>query len=257
MIAGSLFLKWFLAEKKSMRDCGLSLCLWGILLLSLHTSAFAGDGDGALGASACVIEDVLHGVTDRITPRDEYDVYVPGARYPNTRRMTQNPRFVGEDTRVSLFGGSDPIRISIEYLRTQEARAPYLIHVRDGKIYKADGTLLDTSDGDAPIRYYGEGIRTYMYVMDSEGHIYILTELEQVTGPRTRSRFHHSSVFAAGNVAAAGEITVRNGEIILIDDESGHYESWEPQNRQIIAEFARRGIQIPASAQRFRRGTGH
>jgi hypothetical protein len=49
-------------------------------------------------------------------------------------------------------------------------------------------------------------------------------------------RFHHSSLLAGAAVAAAGEIEVRNGQLIAISDRSRHYLPGREFTDQAILE---------------------
>jgi hypothetical protein len=109
----------------------------------------------------------------------------------------------------------------VDYLPV-EALPKYEVHVRDGRLYNNTGSLID-----------GNGI----YVMAPSGRIYYAPESIAKKGA-----FHHSSFFAGGDVAAAGEIRVKNGFIQTISRGSGHYLS-EPKNlEQFKSELKRRGV---------------
>jgi hypothetical protein len=75
-----------------------------------------------------------------------------------------------------------------------------------------------------------------IFVMGLDGKIYI--------GSHELGIFHHSSFLAGGPVAAAGEIVIKDGVILLITAKSGHYRPnpWEKANEQIIEELTLRGV---------------
>ena len=56
------------------------------------------------------------------------------------------------------------------------------------------------------------------YVMDAAGNFYLFDEF-------THPEIRHSSIFAGGPVAGAGNITIQEGRITYIDADSGHYPS--------------------------------
>jgi hypothetical protein len=62
--------------------------------------------------------------------------------------------------------------------------------------------------------------------------------------PQQDLRFHHSSLAQGKEVAAAGEMTVDNGELQKISDGSGHYRPRADLTRQAVAELSKRGIPI-------------
>ena len=87
----------------------------------------------------------------------------------------------------------------------------------DGLIYDASGKRFDTTDA---VRVDEHGVKSYlklaMFVMDGQGDFYASNYQEVRV-------FHHSSLVAGGEVAAAGELTVINGKLEFINDRSGHY----------------------------------
>jgi hypothetical protein len=51
-------------------------------------------------------------------------------------------------------------------------------------------------------------------------------------------------LLAGGDVAAAGEIVVRDGKIELLTDRSGHYMPGRSQTQQVLDQLASHGIVI-------------
>jgi hypothetical protein len=74
------------------------------------------------------------------------------------------------------------------------------------------------------------------YVMDASGSFYLFDEF---THPETR----HSSIFAGGPVAGAGNITIQEGHVLYIDSDSGHYDSSSLQGN-VLKELASQGVTI-------------
>lgn len=74
--------------------------------------------------------------------------------------------------------------------------------------------------------------------MDSEGNIYASTEA-------SRGEFHHSSLLAGGDAAAAGEMQVVDGHVTHIDGESGHYTPGDEHTDQAVQELRGQGANIP------------
>jgi len=87
----------------------------------------------------------------------------------------------------------------------------------DGLIYDATGNRFDTTNA---VRIDEHGVKSYlklaMFVMDAQGDFYA-SNFQEVRV------FHHSSLMAGGEVAAAGELTVIKGRLEFINDRSGHY----------------------------------
>ena len=93
----------------------------------------------------------------------------------------------------------------VTYIEDPSQRLRYQLMVKDGK-------LIDTSTG-APL--CPGAAKEGMYTMDTSGNVYVCFD-----HPKT---FHHSSFVAGKPVAAAGTITVCDGRLRAISNESGHY----------------------------------
>ncbi len=101
--------------------------------------------------------------------------------------------------------------------------------IREGLVYDhAGNTLLTTRS-----KHKNQN----NYVMDAAGNFYLFDEF---THPETR----HSSIFAGGPVAGAGNITIQAGRITDIDSDSGHYPSsgvFENVQKELAARSAGAG----------------
>lgn len=103
----------------------------------------------------------------------------------------------------------------VRYLTPEESAARRVTVGADGKLYDASGKLFDTS---RTMPHNGTPGRA-IFVMDQHGGIY--PSLGTEAHP---SQFHHSSLLASRDVAMAGEIEVRNGQLRYISNQSGHYQ---------------------------------
>jgi len=74
------------------------------------------------------------------------------------------------------------------------------------------------------------------YVMDAAGAFYLFDEF-------THREIRHSSIFAGGPVAGAGNIAIEEGHLIYIDADSGHYDSGSLQGN-VLKELASQGITV-------------
>jgi hypothetical protein len=72
------------------------------------------------------------------------------------------------------------------------------------------------------------------YVMDAAGNFYLFDEF---TTPEIR----HSSIFAGGPVAGAGNIKIEDGRIVYIDSDSGHYPN-DGTYENVLKELASHGV---------------
>jgi hypothetical protein len=116
------------------------------------------------------------------------------------------PQYVGEDQPGNSIWGTP-----VQYL-DPAGRAPYELHIRGGLIYDAAGNLFDTADAQT---LHSDDSRA-IFVMDEHGRFY-------ASKWHKPGEFHHSSLVAGDPVAAAGEIDVRNGQVLVVSDKSGHY----------------------------------
>jgi hypothetical protein len=145
------------------------------------------------------------------------------------------PQYVGEDRRPHWQSG-EPVR----YV-SQDGRAAFQLHFRDGLIYDSEGRLFDTAD--AASLHTGEG--RAIFVMNQDGMFYAAKEHEA-------GKFHHSSLAAGEPVAAAGEMAVLNGRLVTISDASGHYRPARAFTEQALDQLARNGIDLNYVIKEFR-----
>lgn len=122
---------------------------------------------------------------------------------------------------------------SLDVLSKAE-QAAYRLTLKDGKLYKADGTLFDTSSASVAAL---SGKRRAIIIMDAEGNFYASTIHEA-------GRFNHATLARGQNVAFAGEIEARDGVITVITNQSGHYLPSTAFTLQAIESFRRQRIPL-------------
>jgi hypothetical protein len=113
---------------------------------------------------------------------------------------------------------------------SQEERRNYEVIVDQGKLYYKD-------NGELVGNMFEPGGLTGIYVMDLEGRIYISYE-------KSKGYFHHSSLVGGESVAAAGEITVIDGEVMRINRSSGHYQPQTRHFNQFIEKLRKLGADL-------------
>lgn len=111
-------------------------------------------------------------------------------------------------------------------------RQQFALTVREGHLYNAQGVPFDTATA---VSHWGGEARA-IFVMDRRGRIYASNE-HGVT-------LKHSSFLAGDPVAAAGELSVSDGRITLISDNSGHYRPSRKYTFQLIDRLKSQGIQV-------------
>jgi uncharacterized protein YukE len=114
-------------------------------------------------------------------------------------------------------------------------REQHRLTIHDGLIYNAKGLPFDTTNGVSAFGPSSNG--RAIFVMDEHGNLYASTF-------QKFREFHHSSLLAGGDVAAAGEILVRDGKIEILTDRSGHYAPGRSQTQQVLDQLESQGIII-------------
>jgi len=156
---------------------------------------------------------------------------VENAQSPNkapkfTNLQPMDQEYLGEETGV-VWGSK------VVYLDDKE-RQKYQIHIKDGKLFEANGNLFDTSDAES-IFIGGGG--SAIFVMDEYGSIY-------ASKIHHRGKFHHSSFLAGQPVASAGEVVVENGVVKELTRRSGHYQPTLEQSKQFLKKLNNHGVDV-------------
>ena len=152
-----------------------------------------------------------------------------------TSQHNRSVRIEGEGYETVAMA-SESYRLDVEngihYLSRAE-RTPYLVSVEGGVLRDAHGAPLDT-----------EGFAA-LIVMDAEGNIYIMNEDMRSRGHETG--FRHASILGGGPVAFAGNITVHEGRITMLNNRSGHYRTPSSLLAQLRTELRELGYVVPSS----------
>lgn len=134
-------------------------------------------------------------------------------------KIEMQSTYIGETkpTRAALiYGNYNPK--SLIYLTPESRQGFKLRFGDDGKLYTQEGKLFDTRNAkiiDIEGRETVSG--RAIFVLSPDGGLYASTQLEV-------GMFQHSSFFAGGDVATAGEMKVHDGVIVYMNNKSGHYE---------------------------------
>jgi len=76
----------------------------------------------------------------------------------------------------------------------------------------------------------------WIYVTDCNGKFYV--------GQKIKGHFHHSSFLAGGAIRAAGGIKAREGKLIEINPNSGHYKPGQDHFEALIERLKGEGIDL-------------
>lgn len=129
--------------------------------------------------------------------------------YPQYKTTPLQSRYRGESTRC-VWQPSAKCPPYVMYYNNSQSNTLKLT-VRNNKLYNSVDQLFDTSGADP-----SHSGKAAIFVMSSEGDLYA-SNVNKVY------LFHHSTILAGSNVAAAGELFVSQGVIQEVTNCSGHY----------------------------------
>lgn len=120
-----------------------------------------------------------------------------------------------------------------KYLKSEGMRKKFQVHIRDGKLYNAEGKPLNSIE-EIP----------GMFVVAKDGKIYFHAETDV-------ARFHHSTFMAGEDVLGAGQISVKDGKILYIDNQSGHYKPDLVHSYQGLYHMLKAGADFSKAESKF------
>jgi RHS repeat-associated protein len=140
-----------------------------------------------------------------------------------------------EGLKPGFYGENDPNNPNrwnagqtVKYLSNEE-RGVFELDVKNGLLVnKQTGVPFDTSASNT---LWGGAI----FVMDPQGKIF-------ASNSQVRGEFHHSSLLAGQPVAAAGTLSVENGKLLSVSNQSGHYQPSQKHNNQLFEELEKKGV---------------
>ena len=142
-------------------------------------------------------------------------------------------RYVGENIGKHQPGVFGPGVVGEVTYLDDAGRAAYRITARNGKLYSGR-RLFDTGQGRA------------IFVEGPDGSIYAKT----MTNPSAYTgRFHHSSFLGGRPVAMAGEMRVHKGNVLGVNNSSGHYRPTQMDIIHFLQRLERSGVTSAKTAQ--------
>lgn len=153
-----------------------------------------------------------------------------GAQYPT---ILMQQKYRGENF-VDVYGAG-PAMNPVRYFKDQTRQGLEISVDAQGLLRKADGSLLNTCHPvtkDCPPAIFAMSGDGRILVYDGD---YLLDTMEEIA---------HSSLFAGGPVASAGEIFVKDGKLLVISNRSGHYVPTMEQMRTAVRELEARGADL-------------
>lgn len=128
-------------------------------------------------------------------------------------------------------GKSDKdLKNGVQYFTTEQREDVRLV-IKDGVVYNHLGQKVPDSKNET-----ADHIDHVNYVMDADGNFYLFNEY---AFPKIR----HSSIFAGKPVAGAGEISIKNAQVVYIDADSGHYSSKDLM-KNVLSELQNDGVDL-------------
>lgn len=141
------------------------------------------------------------------------------------RTYPMRPKFVGEERGEGEFGHH------IRYF-TDAERIGLTLKACGGKLCDPAGKPLDPEVASHPKRS-----GTLLYAMTGDGTLYGTFDAELHV-------IHHSSLNAGRPVACAGEMMLIEGEVMEIDNTSGHYTPPAEALDQVVTQLHKLGVDL-------------
>lgn len=161
---------------------------------------------------------------------------------------------------------------STTFYADDQERAPYARGFdAQGKMVNGDGSgPLSTIGAERPAALGAKGDR-HIFTMDEGGSFHTADAIKEnktrsaealANGQSEMERFHHSSFHSGHDVAGAGELQIRDGQVEMVSDASGHYRPGSEQMMQTVQQLGRNNVSMERlgvefiGKQRFQDGSG-
>jgi hypothetical protein len=131
----------------------------------------------------------------------------------------------------------------VRYLRSEEARAPYLVTIdKDGLLRSARGRLLNCQ-------------LESIAIVDDAGNLFVRNSAalarEKEKENQTRPSFAHSTFLGGDPTPMAFELHVRNGRVLYIKNRSGHYRPSRIRFMSWLVQIEERGLDLSLATVGF------
>lgn len=143
-----------------------------------------------------------------------------GDKYP----VIQLPKLYQGENKPGFQGK----HADVHYMSPAEREAIRVV-IKDGRVHDNQGAL------------YQAPSNKLMYVMDQSGNFYFFNQ-------KGHGELRHSSFFAGGPVAGAGEILVKDSLITQINRDSGHYDPQPKHLKNVMGELESDGVDVGSVA---------
>lgn len=147
------------------------------------------------------------------------------------------------------------------YADTPDKRAPFTRKFdENGKMSSvAGGAALSSIGAERPAAIGAKGDR-HIFAMDGEGQFHTADAIKENktrgqaakdSGAVSQERFHHSSFLGGAEVAGAGEMQIRDGQVELVSDTSGHYRPGSKQMMQTVKQLEKNNVSMEKMGVEF------
>ena len=144
------------------------------------------------------------------------------------RTLAMFAKYVGEEREGGYYD------TAVAYLNKRK-REVYRVSVRDGLLIDSNGFPIDAESADF---MSSDGAALYgIYAMDACGRIYL--SFHHFTG-----EFHHSSFLAGAPIAGAGEMLIIDGQLLELNNSSGHYRPPVELSHQVVTQLELLGVDM-------------
>lgn len=166
-------------------------------------------------------------------------------RYGATRRLRAD---FSDESQPGNQVWSGQARSQTYYPDQQTAGDDYGVTVDAGRVTipgetDADGNpiYMDTTDITTRAGFAGSQPERMIYTMDDQGELRMADPAAEMQS-RPGMRFHHSSLVAGEDVASAGEMKIREGQVEAVSDKSGHYRPDFAMTAQVDERLREGGV---------------
>lgn len=172
------------------------------------------------------------------------------------RRMAEHFKHIGQHKRKFIEEDyKDEItqkdHYGVQYLKSNAEREKYRVIIKDGQLYrtKQSGfwifkkTTLEPLDTKEFLSFPRRGFGNY--VINSKGEMFV--------GRERVGDFHHSTYMQGAPIIAAGMIQIIDGQVRIINPESGHYKPSNSNLREGLTYLSQQSVDLSrCQAEYFR-----
>lgn len=149
--------------------------------------------------------------------------------------VVEKPALQRPGTRTRYLRDLAPRTTDEKVLDLKPTAGKYAVTVSQGRFAGASGESYTTRSDKGTVK-------EAKFVMTPQGAIFASVKFSEKLDGSKRS-LHHSS-FTAEPVAAAGLIKIRNGKLIYVICDSGHYQPDAIHTRRFLQSMQKRGVQL-------------